>query len=338
MRKTIVIFALAFAACAMYPSGMLRAHADGFGITPPYVTSNQLTQGSHYEQIITLVRSDPADDLQAKVSVNVPGADGWISIDRGTQFTLPAGTRQEPMTVSVNVPSDAKLGSYTGNIQIVVSPLAPPKAGTVGVTIGAQIDVNLAVVSGRVANLQLRRVTMANAEVGHALWWMNFPGKVVFAMDLANTGNTAGAPSKVVFQYKEYLTGNVLETETNTNGLDAVQPFELKKVTAEMPTYLPQGSYRVFYQIFGVDGSSVLGQGTLDLAVLPPGTLTGYAGYGFWGLRWNEKIETFGILALALAVLYGLFVGIRAVIKKWGRGDGRRRRASAPPPLPPRDW
>ena len=123
------------------------------------MTSDQLTQNSRYTQTITLVRSDPTEDLQAKISINVPGANDWISIDRGTQFILPSGTQQEPMIVSVNVPSDAKLGSYTGNIQIVVAPLKPPTAGTVGITIGAQIDVNLTVINSKMAKLAVRRVT-----------------------------------------------------------------------------------------------------------------------------------------------------------------------------------
>src|SRR5271156_6226275 len=120
MKKTFSIIAVILALAATGMAGtspLLHAQADGFGITPPYVTNDQLTQNSHYEQTILLVRGNPTEDLQAKVSINVPGADGWISIDRGTQFVLPAGTQQEPMIVSVNVPSNAKLGNYSGNIQ-----------------------------------------------------------------------------------------------------------------------------------------------------------------------------------------------------------------------------
>jgi hypothetical protein len=337
MKKTFSIIAVAFAATGIAVAGMLpvlRANADGFGITPPYVTNDELTQNSQYQQTITLVRSDPTEDLQANVTINVPGADSWITIDRGTQFTLAAGTQQEPMIVSVNVPANAKLGTYNGNIQIVVSPLAGPAKGTVGITIGAQIDVNLQVVSGKQAKLSVRRVTMSNAiEAESSLWWMHFPGKVTFAMDLTNNGNISGAPGKVVFQYEEYLTGNVLDTEQNTNGLDSVQPFEAKTVTADVPAYLPQGSYRVAYQIFDTNGTDILGQGTLDLAVLPPGTLMGYIGYNFWGIRWSEKFESLGILLLILALLYGIFVGIRAIVRKMRRrGRGRHM---APPPPPP---
>ena len=63
----------------------------GFGITPPYVNNQRLTRGSVFQQKIDLVRSDPTDDLSATITMNVPGAQQWISIDRGMEFTMPAG-------------------------------------------------------------------------------------------------------------------------------------------------------------------------------------------------------------------------------------------------------
>ena len=333
MRKTIPILAAALAVFAAFSLGVHRVSAEGFGITPPYVTNDTLTPGSHYEQKIILVRGNPDQDLTAKVTINVPGAASWISIDRGTQFVMPSGTQEMPMIVSVNVPNNAPLGSYTGNIQVVVSPLSAPTAGTVGLTIGAQIDVNLNVINQRSVKFVVRRiVSMENAEVGHSWLWMNFPGKVMFTMNLENEGNAAGSPDKVVFTYRDYLTNNVLEVEQNTNALASVQPFETKDVVAEMPTYLPEGTYRVDYQIYGRDGSDLVGQGTLDLSVLPPGTLMGYVGYGFWALRWQEKLITFAVIAGILLLLWAIYAGIREFFR---RRFARKRGMGMPAPPPP---
>ncbi len=339
MKRSSLIAFLALALFVFGPRAIFDAHAEGFGITPPYVDNNSLTQNSHYEQTIILVRSDPAQDLEAKVTVNVPGADSWITIDKGTEFALPAGVQQMPMIVSVDVPSDAKLGHYAGNIQIVVSPLNAPTPGTVGITIGAQIDVNLQVIDQKMANFTVRRVTLANAEVGHSFWWMNFPAKVLFTMDIANSGNIAASPDKVTFQFEEYLTQKVLETETNTNHLASIEPFQSKSVVAEMPAYLPQGSYKVFYEIYGRDDGDIIGQGTLDLSILPPGTLTGYIGYGFWGLRLSEKLITFGVIAALILALYGIVFCARWLLSgkrkwRWGRRNG----VLVTPPPPPPDY
>ncbi|HVN26498.1 MAG TPA: hypothetical protein VMT99_02490 [Candidatus Paceibacterota bacterium] len=332
MKPKFLIGATALAICVSFFAGTRLAAAEGFGITPPYVKNDSLTQNSHYEQQIILVRGNPDQDLIAKVTVNVPGANDWITIDKGTQFTLPAGTQQVPLTVSVNVPNDAKLGRYQGSIQVVVSPLTPPVAGTVGVTIGAQIDVDVQVIDRKSVDFKVHRVTMTNAEEGSTFWWMHFPGKVLFTMTLENDGNIVGSPRKVVFSYGEFLTQKVLDTETNTNGLDAVQPFDTKDVTAEMPVYLPQGSYKVFYEIYGRDDQDVIGQGTLDLSVLPRGSLAGYIGYGFWGIRWQEKATTFAIGFGILAALWGIYALIRTVFR---RGRTKKKRRPAPPVPPP---
>jgi len=335
MKPKLFILIPALAICALFSFGISKTSADGFGITPPYVRNDSLTQNSHYEQKIILVRGSPDQDLSAKVTINVPGANGWITIDKGTQFTLPAGSQQVPIIVSVNVPSDAKLGQYQGNIQVVVAPLKPPTAGTVGVTIGAQIDVSLQVIDQKNVNFVVHRVTMVpNTEVGHTFWWMHFPGKVTFTMDLENTGNIAGSPDKVVFTYEGYLNQQILETETNTNGLETVQPFETKTITAEMPTYLSVGSYKVYYQIFGRDDNDLIGQGTLDLGVLPPGSLTGYVGYDFWGLRWQEKWITYSVIVGALLLLWGLYALGKMALTR-GRRRGRRSKVFTPPPPPP---
>ena len=335
MKKAFFISAALLAMCAVFLLTTTQTLADGFGITPPYVKNNSLTQNSHYEQKIILVRGNPDQDLTAKVTINVPGANNWISIDRGTQFTLPAGTQQMPMIVSVNVPSDAKLGRYQGNIQVVVSPLVGPKAGTVGLTIGAQIDVDIQVIDKKSVDFKVHRVTMTNTEEGHTLWWMHFPGKILFTMNIENDGNIAGSPHKVVFTYEEYLTQKILEQETNTNGLMTIQPFDTQNVVAEMPTYLPQGSYRVFYQIFGRDDEDLIGQGTLDLSILTPGTLAGYIGYNFWGLRTQEKLITVAIVLGILILLWILYAVGKWLLRRLF-GKGGHGRVFAPPPAPPR--
>jgi hypothetical protein len=335
MRKTFLIAAGVFFAGAAMLLPSFRAGADGFGITPPYVKNESLTQNSHYEQQIILVRSDPTQDLKATVSINVPGANDWITVDRGMEFTLPAGTQQEPIIVSVNVPGNAKLGRYLGNIQVVVSPLGQPTAGTVGITIGAQINVDLQVINQKSVAFTLHRVAMTNTEEGHAFWWMHFPGKVTFTMDIENTGNIAGSPRKVTFEYRDYLTQALLDTEQNTNGLSSIQPFETKQVVAEMPVYLPRGSYRVFYTVYGRDDNDIIGQGMLDLGVLPPGTLSGYSGYGFWGIRTQEKAITFGLIILVLGLAYLIYVGIKRFLRKKRHG---KRGVAHLPPRPPEGY
>jgi len=76
--------------------GLLNANVvfAGFGITPPYVVNSNLTRGSHFEKEILLTRGDPVEDLRIEVSIDVPGANDWISIAQGNSFIMPKGEQK----------------------------------------------------------------------------------------------------------------------------------------------------------------------------------------------------------------------------------------------------
>ncbi|MEK7608600.1 MAG: hypothetical protein AAB495_03395 [Patescibacteria group bacterium] len=280
----------------------------GFGITPPYVKNDGLTKSSHYEQKIVLVRGDPVEDLRAKITVNVPGADEWISVDRGLEFMLPKGEQQTPIVVSVDVPKKVKFGEYKGNIRVVISPLGGPQAGTVGVVLGAQIDVVLNIIDKQVATFRVWTVNISDLEEGRKVAWMDFPGKIRFTMQIENSGNVAIAPSRVEFEIRD-SQGNVIEKTQNTGSIKKLQPFEVKQVIAELPTWVKAGNYTVGYKIYNKE--EVVHSGDLSLSILPRGSLPGYLGYGVLGL----SVGDLGVLILIIgAALLTLGVGIRWVI------------------------
>ncbi|MDD5396311.1 MAG: hypothetical protein PHV78_03610, partial [Patescibacteria group bacterium] len=109
----------------------------GFGIAPPYVNNDNLLRGSTYKADILLIRGEAPEALNAEVSINVPGAEDWISVDKGNNFILPVGKEQIPIIVIVKVPNDASFGDYKGNIRIKTSPINPDK-GKVNIALGAQ--------------------------------------------------------------------------------------------------------------------------------------------------------------------------------------------------------
>ena len=85
----------------------------GFGISPPFVkTKKPIFPGSHFEQKITLLRSDAEEELMARITVEAPDIAGWITVQQGLEFDLPAGKLQIPMIVEVNVPDGTPNGNY----------------------------------------------------------------------------------------------------------------------------------------------------------------------------------------------------------------------------------
>ena len=287
----------------------------GFGITPPYVRNETLRPGSDFTQEIIIVRSDPVEDLNAELTMNLPGIESWFSTDKGTKFTLPKGESQVKLHVTVRVPEDAKLGAYNGNIR--VRTFSPQAIGTgVSLALGAQIDVNLKVVD-QIFDFAVRRVELYEAEEGYKKLWLSFPGKLKFAVYLENTGNIPAAPYKVQFQVYDVSGSQLLESSENTNKLEETLPFATKKVYAYLPTWLPPGSYLVKYSIRKTESSSAQ-DGQLSLSILAKGTLAGYEEYGFEGLKLSDQLS---IILPGAILLLGMISFI--IIRK--RKGGKRR-------------
>ena len=283
----------------------------GFGITPPYVRSDRLTQGSTFTQEIIIVRGDPVEDLKAEITVNVPGIEGWITIDRGNEFLLPAGVRQVPMQVTIRVPQNASYERHQGTIRIrTVSP--SPTSG-VSIALGAQIDVDVRVVD-EIRDFEVKRVQLSETEEPKRFWWLEFPGKIRFTMAIENTGNAPTAPSKVQFDIYDRRGNVVLETAYNTNKIEPILPFETREVHANMPTRLPPGSYLVRYSIFRFE-NEVKRSGELTLSVLPTGTLLMYEGYGFEGLSRGDRLSII-IPTVSLSIIIILGTAILIVRRK----------------------
>ena len=303
--KTVLMFALVF---AIVGSTAGTAFA-GFGITPPYVDNQRLARGSVYEQKIILVRSDPTDDLKAEITTNVPGAQDWISVDRGNTFILPAGSTQVPIVVTVKVPANAEFKQYKGAIRVRTSSAGnQPKGGGVSIALGAQIDVDLRVVD-KIFDFNVRQIRIADLEVGRMKWGLFFPGKIRFFMTIENTGNADFGPTKVKFDIYDAEKENLLETTYNTNRIESIPPFAIKEVISELPTRLPAGRYVAKYTIYKND--EIAQENEVNLSVAAVGAVPGYTGYGFGGLSLKDKFKVFGVVgvpAIFLIVLIFIIV------------------------------
>ena len=303
--KTVLMFALVF---VMFGSSASTVFA-GFGITPPYVDNQRLARGSVFEQRITLVRSDPTDDLKTEITMNIPGAQDWFSVDRGNEFIMPAGANQVPIVITVKVPANADFKEYKGAIRIRTSSAGnQPKGGGVSIALGAQVDVDIKVVD-KIFDFNVRQIRVADLEVGRIKWGLFFPGKIRFFMTIENTGNTDFGPTKVKFDIYDSDKENLLETTYNTNKIERIPPFAIKEVIAELPTRLSAGRYIAKYTIYKND--EIAQQNDINLSITAVGAVLGYTGYGFNGLSTNDKIKVavvVGIPLLFLLVLAWLIV------------------------------
>lgn len=282
----------------------------GFGVSPPYVRNDKLTQGSHYEQKITLVRGDPVEDWKAEVSIDIPEAGGWISIDKGMEFILPKGEKQVPMIVSVNVPKNAEYKDYKGFIRVATSSLEPLEEGKVTIALGARIDVDLTVAEIKIFDFNVLSINAPpDLEEGWKFWKIKLPGEIKILMKITNTGNIEVAPTRVHLDVYDISCKDLLESSDSIS-LEKIKSFETKEIFAKFKTKLETGAYCGEIKIFKEDEIvkeqkvffNIMTRGTL-----PPETKE-FSGLSIW--TW---------IAIGVVVLAGVGYGGYRGYKLWRR-------------------
>lgn len=204
-----------------------------FGISPSQVINHNLLPGSHYEQKISLVKSDVNEKAQAEVTIYAPEIGSWLTIDKGLSFAFAQGQRQVWITINVDVPEDAELGNYKGTIALRVVPEQIKEPGVVTIALGAQINLDLTVVEEKFFDFTVRSIDVLDLEEGNLI-------KVLLKIE--NIGNLEGSPTKVHLDVYDILGDTLLESGDDTS-LDSVKPFEIKEIFAEFPTELGVGQH-----------------------------------------------------------------------------------------------
>ncbi|MDX1535440.1 MAG: hypothetical protein R3346_01630 [Candidatus Spechtbacterales bacterium] len=324
MKKLSLILILVL---FLIPSAQF-ADAASFGVTPPYVKNNTLARGSVYQQEITLVRGNPDVGLQTKITWDVPGANDWISIDKGTEFIMPEGEQKVPLKITVNVPLDADFKNYSGDMRIATTSLADIEdtAGSVRIALGARINVDFTVIDREIHDFDVRRIRVDDLNQYRTWRWLTYPGKVNFTITIANTGNVPVAPDKVTFDIYDIKNETFLESTENTNKLNKIEPFQEGQVIAELPTFLPSGSYLAHYKIYL--GDEVKQEGEINLSILPESTLAS-SGYGFMGLTLFDKFTIMGPISILIASFLLLYRE-QLFTEKTAFGRGLRKAIATP--------
>jgi len=284
----------------------------GFGISPPFLRNENLTRGSYFEEKIYLVRGDPVEDSKVTITINVPGADNWIKIDKGTSFILPKGEKAVPIIVSVQVPNDAPYGRYTGFMRITVEP-KEVQPGQVGIALGARVEVDLNVTERKIFNFIVRVVEFLDLEEGYKWLFFFIPGKLVMKMTIENVGNLPVAPSKVHLDIYDILKSKILESLDSVKIEGKVLPFKTDNVFAIFKTKLPKGNYWVKYKIY--KEKDIVKEGELVVNIRERGSIPGYKGFNLIESLVIGKEKVF-FLILIVALIFGvLFVSFKKLKK-----------------------
>jgi len=223
-------------------AAMILTWADisqaGFGISPPRIWNDYLTPGSHFEQTITLSRSEPKEPVEITVEIDAPEIKDWIKIDKGEKFIYPAGPQQFPMTVIVDVPEDAGYSTYYGKMTIKAAPVGVK--GQVIVALGALVDIKLRVSGEEFSDFKIRNIGIPDFEEGWPL---------KFFIELENLGNVKVRPSKVHldifdnFHQQKLKSGDIIQ-------MNWVEAFRVGESEGELAVDLKSGQYWADFEIY----------------------------------------------------------------------------------------
>jgi hypothetical protein len=281
----------------------------GFGISPPYVkTAKPIFPGSHYEQKITLLRSSAEESLRAQITVNAPDIAAWISIDKGDSFELPAGELQVPMIVRVDVPGDAELGNYKGNINVRIAPQAAGGGG-VSIALGARIDVDLTIDNQSYVDFIVRTISIPDFETLKRPWsWPIFSyffHRIQVLVKLENTGNVEAAPTRVHLEVYDSGEKKMLESGDDKT-LNKIKPYATDNVIASFRTKLGPGQYWGKVKVY--KDNEIVKNDKMIFTIYAPGkSPTGAPKLGAWPY----------LMMAGLILLILLVIAILIKLKSW---------------------
>lgn len=215
----------------LVPAG--AAHA-AFGISPPFLNADHLIPGAKYSQTVYLVQDQPDQDLNIVSNLNVPApASSWITVDKGTSFVIPQGTRQFPVTITVAIPKDAGLGIYSGNLTFTTQPAS---AGQVTIALGAQVAINLTVGTGTYEKYSVPLIQFPDILEGQS---------PTVRVKFENDGNVPETFDGATYQLFDQYDAVQLAYIQKTGGMPTVAPFTITDYTVTFPTdfYLGIGEY-----------------------------------------------------------------------------------------------
>uniref|UniRef100_A0A7C4M0F1 Uncharacterized protein n=1 Tax=candidate division CPR3 bacterium TaxID=2268181 RepID=A0A7C4M0F1_UNCC3 len=294
---TITIFVV-----SLIIAGKVNA-SGGLGIVPANITEDKLTRGSVLEKTINITREDTKEALKAKVTTNIPGADDWISINGGNNFTLKAGEKITPLRVKIKVPEKAEYKDYKGSIDIVISPSSLD--GTVAVAPGLSVATNLKVIEQKINSFLIKNVFAKDTYEGE---------NISLTLGLKNTGNIATAPTKAELDFYTINKENLLTTKQNVREIEKVDPFTTGVVEVVFDTngIAPDnywGKLRVY------NGSQVVGEYDVSLTILPKELKGTLAGRGLLG-DLLAKLLSGGLASVVNVLLLLVLIVLVVVIIK----------------------
>lgn len=156
MKKLISSLLAVFAGIVLFvPSHALAA---AFGISPPWIVNENLRPGDNLVYAINLSSNGLAEDMTIDTRFEGdPKIAQWLTVMNKAELVMKEGKSTVPMLIGVNIPEDAKIGRYTGNLRVNTVSTTGNQAN-VAVLLGGNIDINLNIIDYDVTDYWIQSI------------------------------------------------------------------------------------------------------------------------------------------------------------------------------------
>lgn len=235
-KKTIPIFLILFISIA-------NICFAGFGISPPYVSSENLMPGSHYEQNISLIRSDIDKEAKVIIQRDLGEINDWIKIENQEDLIYKQGDTKVVMKVIVDIPRNAEFKNYKGKILVSV-PNTDQIAGGAAIALGAQVDVDLTISNQVINDFEVSSIKILDCYEGEDI-------RALFG--IRNKGNIELQPKKIVMEIYDINEQNLLDMVEGT-ALGVVPPNTKADIEVRfLPKMQKPGVYWAKIKVYNED-------------------------------------------------------------------------------------
>ncbi len=221
----------------------------GFGVSPPLIEETRLVRGISMERIIYLVQGAPERDIPIELKVDSEIAD-WVSFPQGMPITIPTGVQQFPLVVRIDVPEDAELGKYHGEIRITAVPLRADQGGEVAIALGGLVTLDLTVGDGIISEFSLKQIRILDITEGED------PRANI---EIINSGNVPVGPDTATFELFNKF-GEIRLAYAETTDFKKTPAFteDGSIVSFPMDIYIAPGEYWGHVKVY--EGKKMIGE------------------------------------------------------------------------------
>ena len=214
-----------FAAFLLFVPG--QALAAAFGISPPWIENEHIKPGTNFVYIINLSANGLPEDMEVDVQLSGDAEVlKWLHVQNKEGIVMPKGQSIVPVRISVNIPANASLGQYTGNIKFALTTKNKNNEMSIVNLLGGNMVVNLKVVDHDVIDYWVRDVQVDDITEGQP---------IDFKLSLKNLGNTTLKNIEIKASVIDKQSGEIIASGAADQLSGPIQPQTMGDVKLSMP-------------------------------------------------------------------------------------------------------